>query len=545
MLFDAESKNVVTHAMAIRIAASLVGAFDPDSTVCLHLANNVSASPILPDHQLTDLQIVYPPLVMAILANQCRWTGTNVAYTAAELEHHFRISSTKYVVTAREKLTVVQTAVDASGIEAEIILLNDFPWDCNAISIDEAVNSGTDGDSDWLFVTNDNSGSLADSFLSPDSKYRTLSDLATARTFSDHRDTLEEALKKVSPDSVAALMQTSGTTGLPKMAARTHRSMVLEQQAIEDNNAQKPYKVRRLYCTPIFHGYSCPEMIFNVLRLGQQSYFMKRFDETFAQKVHDYGITETFGAPPMLLRLANNPECYPLLQSLRLISYGGAQLMPELRLKTLAMFKTPPRIVPVYGMTEGGWFTTFKYPEDDETGSVGRLIPHYQIKVQVQENIELHDGQPVGELLVKGPQLMIGYLGNDKATAETVVDGWLKTGDVGYLKDGKVYLVSRAKDMIKCSAWQVAPAELENALLQSPDISDAAVFGVGEGVDEHPMACVIPSKPNVTAEKILSHLRETLAGYKVSKCEVKFVDAIPKNPAGKILKKILRQQRLE
>ncbi|KAK5133923.1 hypothetical protein LTR08_007152 [Meristemomyces frigidus] len=523
VLIDAaQPTRSVSKKGAQELVAALAGCFEPDSTVCLHIANDV----------------LYPVLVLAILASNCHWTGTNTAYTAPELEHHFLVSNTKYVVTEPEHLDVVCTAVEASGINAEIILFADV-LDNGEESRHAYAESCTANNTQPLLAQNQNDSAIGTPSVS-DSANRTLRDLLRKPAPAD----LGQLTKRISLDSAAALMQTSGTTGLPKMAIRTHRSMIIEQQTIEDNNAAKPYEVRRLYCTPIMHGFAAPEMIFNVLRLGQTSYFMRRFDDTFAQKVHDLRITETFGAPPMLLRLVSQPGARALLQSLRMIAFGGAALAPELRKKTLDLFDVKPRIVPVYGMTEGGWFTTLKYPEEDYTGSLGCPIPGYEVRIVPQKNAELDSGQGVGEILVRGPQLMSGYLGNPEATADAFEDTWLRTGDIGYIKDAKVYLVDRAKDLIKVSAWQVAPAEVENALLQHPDVLDAAVIGVGEDVAEHPLACVVVRNSSLTADAILLHLRSHLSGYKVSRCEVQFVETIPKNPAGKILRKILREQVL-
>lgn len=501
ILIDAVTPDrFVSRKRALELVSSLAGQFPHDSTVCLHMANDV----------------LYPILVLAILASRCRWTGTNTTYTVTELVHHLDISGSDVIITAWEHLDVVRTAVREHGGDVEIIVFSDLLSD----------TTGEDGQGSA------HAGGRAVNSL------RTLRDLTQQPTLND----ITTLVKGISPDCIAALLQTSGTTGKPKLATRTHQSMMIEQQAIEDNNLEKPYDVRRLYCIPIFHAFAAPEMMFNILRLGQPSYFMKRFDHTFAQKVHDFGITEIAGAPPLLLKLVNNPDCHHLLQSTRLISYGGAALGAELRKQTVAIFKVPPRIVPVYGMTEGGWFTMLKYPEDDDSGSVGRPIAGYEMKVVPQVGTELQGGQVVGEVLVRGPQLMTEYLNNLSATSEAFENGWLKTGDIGYIRDGKVYLVDRAKDLIKVSGFQVAPAELEDALLESPDVLDAAVVGVGQDVDEHPLACVVPRRAGVTAERVKSHLRKRLTGYKVSRCEVRFVESIPKSPSGKMLRKVLKEQ---
>jgi len=526
----ADTARFVSRRKAREIVLALAGAFEADSTVCLHIANDV----------------LYSPLVLAILASNCRWTGTNIAYIAPELEHHFRVSETKYIITAPEHLEVVRTAVKGTGGNAEIILFTDL-LESESQQLSVLTNTAhvrTDACKCYSEAALAHEGRRA-SLNQPQEDVpalRTLHELARKPTETD----LVNLTKHLSLDSTAALLQTSGTTGLPKMAARTHRSMIIEQQTIEDNDVDKPYDVRRLYSVPIFHGFAAPEMIFNALRLGHTSYFMRRFDDTFAQKIHDLRITETFGAPPMLLKLVSQPGAKELLQGLKLISFGGAPLAPELRKQTLEMFEEgeKPRIVPVYGMTEGGWFTTLKYPEIDDSGSVGRPVPGYEVKMVPYPDTELHDGQTVGEIFVRGPQLMSGYYNNPTATAEAFESDWLKTGDIGYVKEGRLYLVDRAKDLMKVNGWQVAPAELENALLQHSDVLDAAVLGIGQGVEEHPMACVVVRSPEVNMETIKLHLRSRLTGYKVSRCEVRFVDAIPKNPAGKILRKVLREQIL-
>jgi len=502
ILVDASDSNrFFTKAQAKNLVARLAGVFRQGSTICLHLHND----------------ILYPILVLAILASKCRWTGTLPVYTTSELEHHFRNAEVDHVITSVDLWKTVSAGVQRSGRRAEMILFTD-------------VVDGTSGPShhnpDQLRIL-DGTG------------VRSLRDLLRDRT----TDELETTIGAIPPESTAVLMQTSGTTGMPKLAARTHRSLMVELNAVQDNHADKPYPVRRLFCTPITHAFTFPEMVFNSLRLGLTTVIMKRFNDTFAQIVQDQNITEIFVAPPILLHLVNTPHLQPHLQSIHSIAYAGCSLTPSLRQRTLRMFSKPPRIVPVYGMTEGGWFSTLKYPEEDHTGSVGRAIPGYMLRVSTSETVTLDDGSLVGELQAFGPQMMVSYLNDDVSTENAFTpDSWLKTGDIGYINDGKVYLVDRAKDLIKVNGFQISPAEIENALTRLEDVQDAAVFGVASDVNEHPMACVLPRSKNVTENMIIEHLRTTLAGYKVAKCEIRFVDSIPKSPAGKTLRKVLREQ---
>lgn len=205
------------------------------------------------------------------------------------------------------------------------------------------------------------------------------------------------------------------------------------------------------------------------------------------------------------------------------------------------MFRVPPRLIPVYGMTEGGWFARFKYPEEDGTGSVGRVIPGLEIKIDPTSDTQLGDKQRSGEVLVRGSQIMRGYLGNEEATSAAFEDGWLKTGDIGYLSNGKLYLIDRIKDIIKVNGWQVSPVELQNVLLQLEGVMESAVFGSGYGVEEHPVACIVRRSARLTAEAVREHLSSRLARYKVRTCEIRFVESIPKSSTGKVVKELLRK----
>jgi acyl-CoA synthetase (AMP-forming)/AMP-acid ligase II len=206
---ESDPPRSISKGKAVELIASLVGAFEKNTTVCLHLAND----------------ILYPILVLAIYGSSCRWTGTNIAYTVPELEHHVRVSDTNYVITREEHLETVRAAAGS----AEIILFTDI-----------------------LFEPSHRSSTSAHEF-------RTLHDLQRESSV----ESLYATIRAIDLQSVSTLASTSGTTGRPKMAARTQRSMVLESAAIEEN--PKPYQVRRLYCTPIFHGFAAPEMVGRVL----------------------------------------------------------------------------------------------------------------------------------------------------------------------------------------------------------------------------------------------------------------------------------------
>ena len=201
---------------------------------------------------------MYPVLVLGIWASSCKWTGTNTAYTSYELEHHFRSSKTMYVVTRSEHLQHVEAACAKFDSKIEIVLFSDILENEACTEIPSIAANSSEAEA-----------------------FRTLHHLIADA----NKGTLKRTLQPIGSDQIAVLQSTSGTTGLPKMAARAHRALIEESKAIEDNHSQKPYKVRRLFCTPVFHAFSFPEMVITPLRLGIPTYFMRRYEETFAQKV--------------------------------------------------------------------------------------------------------------------------------------------------------------------------------------------------------------------------------------------------------------------
>lgn len=358
------------------------------------------------------------------------------------------------------------------------------------------------------------------------------------------------AVPMIDPNAVATLSSTSGTTGLPKMAARTYSALLAEATTLYDRDHEKPYDVRRLYCTPIFHAFSAPMMLMAPLKFGNPTYFMKRYDDTFASKVFQFGITETAAVPTILKRLSDLPvEQRPLLQSLRRIWCAGAQLGKNAKKSFLDIFNDAGRIAVIqcWGMTEGGWFSSFPFPEVDTSGSVGRMMPGYSVKFDRTHVITDAFGieQEVGEILVQAPQLAHAYVGNIEATNKAFdQDGFLRTGDIGY-KDslGRMFIVDRAKDLIKVNGWQVSPSELQNVLLGCPLVRDAAVVGAGSPGEEFAAAFVVPHTGDdsfVTADLVKSYLKGQCASYKTAGCSVTLVQELPLGNTGKVDVKALK-----
>lgn len=453
------------------------------------------------------MQILYPVVTLAILASGGCWTGANPANTCFELQHHLELSGARMIVTTRDLLSTVTAAIDKMGGGVDVVILSDI--------LQENV-----------------AATSAETKLDPRSV--ALHDLIQDRDNSF----LWKQLAGVDESSFATLMATSGSTGLPKLAQRTHKALVEETRAIEDNNQEKPYEVSRLYCTPAIWGaYPFPEMVINSLRLGIPSYFIRQFEESLVSKICKYRVTEVMTVPHVLSKILDQvteTHTETQIQSLRMVMSAGAPLAPALAERFTSIFDVPPRVVQVWGLTECGHLTHWVYPESDKTGSVGRPVSGCDIRVRGADDTWTTTGQ--GELWVKGSQLMTRYLGNEAATAETLrADGWFRTGHIGYLDSGKVYIIDRLKDIIKVDGFVVSPTELENALYHCPGVEDVAAVRSGNISDEHPVLHVVPAGTDASASDIEECLHSRLSGYKVDKCEVKLVGSIPRNRGGKIL----------
>ncbi|THC96862.1 hypothetical protein EYZ11_003686 [Aspergillus tanneri] len=493
---------------------ALSGDYDADQAVC-------DPTPQTGDLKLT-LLILYPVLVLSVLAGECKWTGTNPSYTSAELRHHLDVSGARYVITSVEHLDTVKAAIQGIERDIKITLFSDI------LQPDVDLKRKSCG-------------------------YSTLHELMIP-SGSNFLIPLETRLQNVHAGTIATLMSTSGTTGLPKMAQRTHRALVAESMSDERYDSTKLYTVRGLFCTPMFHAYSFPKMVINPLRQGQPTYYMTRFDENFALKISQYQITDTITVPPILSRLVEQAKKQIIsresLRSLHSIVCAGAPMTDKLRTEFLELFNLPTSsLVQDWGMTECGCISRESRSENDTSGSVGGAVGGYQVKVDTEQAIQLGDGiLVVGELLVKGPQLMTGYQGNAASTAQAfAAGGWYRTGDVGYIDNatGNIYLVDRVKDIIKTNGWQISPAELEATVLRFPGVADACALSMGHSLDEHPEIFVVKGRDDITERQIKEHMRVYLSRYKIESCTVRFVDILPRAPSGKVLRRILRTQLLE
>jgi acyl-CoA synthetase (AMP-forming)/AMP-acid ligase II len=342
-------------------------------------------------------------------------------------------------------------------------------------------------------------------------------------------------------EDVVALPYSSGTTGLPKGVMLTHRNLVANiSQTIAHQRLREDDRV--IAVLPFFHIYGLVVLMNMPLYRGATIVTMPRFDlEGFLRVVQQYRITRAWVAPPIVLALAKQPLVDEFdLSSLNFMLSGAAPLSAELEVacgKRLGC-----RMEQGYGLTETSP-TTHSVPDDlagQMPGSIGPAVPNTECRiVDVLTGDDAPAGEP-GELCIRGPQVMKGYLNNPEATAQTIdSDGWLHTGDVARVDEhGSVRIVDRVKELIKYKGYQVAPAELEGLLLTHPAIADAAVIGLSdEEAGEVPKAFVVPSGP-LTPEEVSAFVAEHVAPYKKLRA-VEFIDEIPKTPSGKVLRRVL------
>jgi acyl-CoA synthetase (AMP-forming)/AMP-acid ligase II len=343
------------------------------------------------------------------------------------------------------------------------------------------------------------------------------------------------------PEDVVALPYSSGTTGLPKGVMLTHRNLVAN---IAQSAAMLPMDEADVVIAvlPFFHIYGLQVILNGGLRAGATLVVLPRFElESFLRAIQEHRATWAFIVPPIALALAKHPAVSGFdLSSLRHVMSGAAPLSAEI--SRAVTQRIGCRMVQGYGMTETSPVTHCNVGPSAETkpGSVGGLAPVTEGRiVDPATGQELAAGEE-GEICVRGPQVMKGYLGRPEATAAMIDgEGWLHTGDLGYADaDGDFYVVDRLKELIKYKGCPVAPAELEALLLTHPAVADAAVIpSPDEEAGEVPKAFVV-TRAEVTDAELMEFVAARVARTKRIR-RVERIDQIPKSASGKILRRVL------
>ncbi|HSP55275.1 MAG TPA: AMP-binding protein [Dehalococcoidia bacterium] len=345
-------------------------------------------------------------------------------------------------------------------------------------------------------------------------------------------------------EDIAALPYSSGTTGLPKGVMLTHYNLVSNVRQTCTSGLGSGYSVY-LDFLPFYHIYGMIVLMACGFASGIPQVIMPRFDPaTCLDLVQRHKVTNLFAVPPAMLALANFTEAEKYdTSSLFMIMSGAAPLPPEVARATAARLNTT--VLQGYGLTETSPVTNVNPVTRIKDSTVGPpLADTVQKVVSLEDGRELGAGE-VGELLTFGPQVMKGYWNAPEATVETLPGGgWIRTGDIVQMDDeGYVTILDRKKEMIKYKGYQVAPAELEALLLEHPAVMDSAVIPKRDTESgEVPKAFVLLRQgQQASAEELMRFVEERVAPYKKVR-EVEFVEAIPKTPSGKILRRELIEQ---
>ena len=453
--------------------------------------------------------IWYPVVFHGIAAAGCVMSPINSLYTPEEIAFQLRDSGAKVIITISLFLDRVQAAVEKTPVD-EIIVMD-----------------GAEG-------------------------HASLVDLLSSQAPSVQVD--------VDPaNDLVTLPYSSGTTGLPKGVMLTHRNLVANVSQCRPLIALGEEE-RIIAVLPFFHIYGLTVLMNQGLQWGGTVVTLPRFDlEDFLRTIQDHKITRAFVAPPILLALAKHPlvDQYDL-SSLTSILSGAAPLDADLALAAQTRLRkgadTGVTVAQGYGMTELSP-VSHTTPDDENLpagvtevpkGSVGFAIPNTECRlIDSETGADAAPGER-GELWVRGPQVMKGYLNNAQATAETLDDeGWLHTGDVAVVDEHGCYtVVDRVKELIKYKGYQVAPAELEAVLIGNPGIADAAVIGVKDDAtgEELPKAFIVRAPgSSISEQDVMDYAASRLAPHKKIRA-VEFIDAVPKSAAGKILRKDLKNR---
>lgn len=350
------------------------------------------------------------------------------------------------------------------------------------------------------------------------------------------------------PSDPCMLMYTSGTTGRPKGALWTHNN-TMWFAAMQAMRWKYDRSTVAMSTGPLFHVGSFEDHLLPALTVGGHAVISKSggFSIPRALAVMDHHkVTDSLLYSFMLTELVNDPDLQTQqLASLRTVTTGGSPVPPEVVEDFRNRF---PHISleQVYGLTEGGAISTVMPADhvDQHPGSAGKPLSLTEVRIAAEGNpARPSESEEVGEVLVRSPSVCGQYFEKSEATAETFIEGWCRTGDLGKLTaDGYLYITGRAKDMIISGGENVYPLEVENVLARIPGVMEAAVIGVADDrFQEAVCAVVVADAGNLDAETVRKTSRQYLAGYKCPR-HIVFTNELPRNASGKVLKSQLRQQ---
>ncbi|MFJ2217117.1 acyl-CoA synthetase [Streptomyces sp. NPDC101062] len=354
------------------------------------------------------------------------------------------------------------------------------------------------------------------------------------------------ALPEPSPEAPALIVYTSGTTGPPKGAVLPRRALTATLDALEDAWQWTADDVL-VHALPLFHVHGLILGILGPLRRGGSVTHLGRFDTAGVTRELSSGATMLFGVPTMYHRiaeaLADDPALAEALAGARLLVSGSAALPVHDHRRIAAA--TGRRVVERYGMTETLMNTSVRADGEPRAGTVGVPLRGVELRLvdEAGAAIAAYDGESVGEIQVRGPNLFTEYLNRPDATEAAFTDGWFRTGDMAIRDpDGYVRIVGRkATDLIKSGGYKIGAGEIENVLLEHPGVREAAVTGEPDpDLGERIVAWIVPARPETppTEKELADHVAGQLAAHKRPRT-VRYLEALPRNDMGKIMKRAL------
>ncbi|ORY66136.1 uncharacterized protein BCR38DRAFT_522981 [Pseudomassariella vexata] len=456
--------------------------------------------------------IWYPVALFAAIRVGSVVSGASPAYNVEEMTHALRTAKTKFLATHPTSIQVAVKAAQNVGIPQRNIFL---------------LEGELDG-------------------------YTTIQDLIKMGQSYGEKGQVPHfsiPVAKKNKDVCAFLSFSSGTTGLPKAALISHQNAIaqsLQKQLITPKDHKKVLGV-----LPFFHITGLIQILHLPIILNAEVITIPAFTlDTMLSAVVEYQIGELLIVPPILIRMVHDStvDTYDL-SCVKRFTTGAAPISDEI-IQLLRTKFPATGFKQLYGMTESCGCITAHPPEAysyDYARTVGSLVPSTEVKLIMEDGSEAGVGEP-GEILARGPQIVMGYLDNDQATRETFdQDGFVHTGDQGFINhEGFITITDRIKEMIKVKGIGVAPAELEDLLLGHGKIEDCAVLGIPDHwAGERPKAYVVLQKGYVPDERtgleIIRYVEEKKVRHKWIK-EVEFIDEIPKSVSGKILRRVLRDR---
>ncbi|KAJ5970084.1 adenylate-forming enzyme [Penicillium vulpinum] len=461
-----------------------------------------------------DNAVIHSALLLGIIGAGGVYMGCSPSSPRHEFDHFVSLVEPRLILTVASALPVVRDVCTIKGIPlGQICLVDDR-------CVDHLVS----------FARNQVDNPQATSPVRDEGVPFGLGDLVSFGQ-SDWMRIDDEATAKITP---AAMFSTSGTSGLPKAAIRTHYTIISHHQTV---HYDVPYPVTRLMVLPMSHSFGDFWSNLFPIRYGHPLYVMPRFDlSKFLNVVHCYNITETYLVPAMVHIL--NQSTLPVRESLSSLFYigvSGAPIDAHSLQRCQELLNPQASIGQLWGMTEVGVVFQNRYGNQRYPGSIGKLLDNYDIRL-----IRSDDGTTIdmectpGELYVRGPGIMLAYKGRDNATDD---GGWFRTGDIAYCEDEHYHIVGRTKELIKVRGYSVAPAEIEAVLLKDPRVHDTMVIGITlpDGSTEVPRAYVVCARglARPTADEISALALNNLASYKALDGGVVFVESLPRTAIGK------------